>query len=817
MPSTPEIKRLRALEDYGVLDTAPEEAFDRLTSLAADLFDAPIALVSLIDAERQWFKSRYGLDAASTPREWAFCAHTIEQARQSTLVVEDATLDARFSANPLVIGDPNIRFYAGAVLTSSEGLNLGTLCVIDTKPRPAPSEENLRRLNILAQIVVDELELRRTMRIAEEKQRLLDMAERMSGVGHWRYRISDGQILWSDEVYRIHGVTRDTFDPQNADAVAFFSNEDRATIHALVAETIRTGRGYEFEMVLTAFDGPRQVICKADALLGENGEVEAICGVFQDVTEQRKTQAAVVASEQRFRRLAVNAPDMIAESRLDGVMTYVSPACLPLTGFTPEELVGRPFTSLMHPEDGAKVLEMCQTVFASKGAVAPWPVEFRAVHKDGRDLWFECKPTLTVDPVTGRFVGLIDVLRDITERKQMEAQLRQARVDAEAAAVVKSEFVANMSHELRTPLTSIIGFTALASEQPDLSDLSRKYVGRVGDASRALLCTVNDILDFSKLEAGQVHIHPQPVCLTDLARSTLELFSPQAAAKDLALVLEMGAELDDLVVSADPDRVRQILLNLIGNAVKFTDNGGVTLRLSYDPPAGMLKVEVVDTGPGVPANKQDLLFRRFSEVDGALTRSHGGTGLGLAICKGLVEAMGGALGVDSVAGQGSRFWFEISTPVAAAAPAAAEAGPSDGPSLGGMRLLVVDDHEANRDLVRLFLADAGVEITQATDGEQAVRLAAERPFDVILMDVRMPTLDGPGALRRIRQAAGPNDATPIVAFTADADADAVAHLLAQGFQGAVTKPMTPGGLISGLVRAVAFEGDHASWEYADAV
>ena len=412
----------------------------------------------------------------------------------------------------------------------------------------------------------------------------------------------------------------------------------------------------------------------------------------------------------------------------------------------------------------------------------------------------ESKPTFVTDPDNGRLVGLSDVMRDVTSHKMLEARLRQAQAEAEAAVAVKTEFLANMSHELRTPLTSIIGFTSLAGEQPDLAPLTRAYVERVGDATRALLCTVNDILDFSKLEAGQVTFQVQPVALAKLSQATLDLFTPQAGAKDLSLTFD--GEAGDLVLSIDPDRIRQILLNLVGNAVKFTDGGGVTLRQRYDRTSQTLKVEVIDTGTGIPADKQDRLFQRFSQVDGGLTRTHGGTGLGLAICKGLVEAMGGTIGVESEMGQGSRFWFKVPALLAQAPDAAEDGLAVTRPTFVGVRVLVVDDHPANRELARLFLAGVGAEVTEACDGEEAVRLAAEQPFDVILMDIRMPRLDGPGALHAIRTVPGPNDATPVLAFTADAADDT--RLLALGFQDVVAKPLQPGALITAVARAADF-------------
>jgi CheY-like chemotaxis protein len=219
----------------------------------------------------------------------------------------------------------------------------------------------------------------------------------------------------------------------------------------------------------------------------------------------------------------------------------------------------------------------------------------------------------------------------------------------------------------------------------------------------------------------------------------------------------------------------------------------------------MLMVEVIDTGPGIAPDRRDRLFKRFSQVDGSLTRSHGGSGLGLAICKGLIEARGGEIGADRQPGEGSRFWFSIPAQIANAADAAPVIPGAALPTFSGVRVLVVDDHAANRELARLILAGIGAEISEAADGEEAAQLAAEWPYDVILMDLRMPRLDGAGALRRIRQSPGPNDATPILAFTADAGTEGAANLAALGFEEVVAKPLDPGALISAVARATAFE------------
>jgi len=649
---------------------------------------------------------------------------------------------------------------------------------------------------------------------AEEQARRADVAESVAGLGHWRLDAQTHEVTWSDQLYRIYGFepgARVDFEA----AMAMTHPDDAIEANARIARQLTSGGQESTPTRIIRTDGEvRYLSGNSGAEHDAYGEIVAVVGSLTDVTDQKVAELALAASEERFRRLAVNAPSIIAECRLDGVMTYVSPASLALTGFTPEELIGRTFASLMEPDDAKAVRAMCQTVLASKGKVAPWTVEFRALHKSGARIWLECKPTPVAD-ASGKVSGLTDVITDITARKALEAQLRAAQAEAEAAAAVKGEFLANMSHELRTPLTSIIGFTSLALEQSELSDLTRTYVERVRDASQALLCTVNDILDFSKLEAGQVSIHLQPVSISKLGRATLDLFTPQAGAKDIQLLLDDACG-PDLVLTIDPDRVRQVLLNLVSNAVKFTASGSVTLRTSYDPTGDILSVEVVDTGGGIPESKQAQLFQRFAQIDGSLTRTAGGTGLGLAICKGLVEAMGGQIGVESRAGEGSRFWFRIPAPISASA-AVAETG--DGPvrpQFDGVRVLVVDDHPTNRELARLFLAAVGAEVTEACDGEEAVELADSWPFDVILMDLRMPRLDGMAALRRIRSGPGPNDATPILAFTADATAELAGSLTSEGFDDVVAKPLEPNALLAAIARATAIDMAPTQ-EFANAV
>ena len=795
-----ERQRLKALQGYGVLDTPAAPEFDRLVALAASIFEAPMAVVGLVDESREWFKAKVGLDDIEIPREHAICAELIEMEPGSVIVVEDAAAHPRYADNPFVTGRPHLRFYAGAVVTSPEGHNLGTLCVLDDKPRPRPSESQLAQLRALAQIAADELERTQAARRILEHENLLTLAESMSGVGHWRHEMS-GRMLWSDEVYRIFGTDPGTFEPDIDKTVAFFHPDDRPRFMSLMHEAMAARAGYEIEFRINRFDGAlRELAAKSTCETDERGNVTAIFGVIQDVTEQNQALRIAIKSQASYKLLADSMADVVTRIRLDGHSDYISPAVKKLIGYSPAEMIGRPAQDFVHEDDKPLILQ----TFAELGAgLEEKTVQHRAVHRDGRPVWVESRFRLLRD-TDGQPDEMVAVIRDITDRKVLESQMLAAREAAEVAAAVKSDFLANMSHEIRTPLTSIIGFTSLAAAQTDMPELAKTYVERVEKASRSLMCTVNDILDFSKLEAGQVLINPQPTDVVKLCRSTLDMLMPQAAAKDLQLRLVVDAD-PELAVVADPDRLRQVLLNLVGNAVKFTDAGSVTLELAYDEDSGSMRLAVSDTGPGIEEDKLDKLFKRFSQVDGSLTRTHGGTGLGLAICKGLVEAMGGQIGAESTAGVGSRFWLTLPVPVCATEAERPEQEAVDH-LFKGVRVLVVDDHPANRELARLFLTGAGAEITEAVDGEDAVRVAADAPFDCILMDVRMPKLDGRGALRQIRDGGGANAGIPIIAFTADASREEAGRLIDHGFDAVVPKPVVAGSLIIAVAEAlVAWE------------
>jgi CheY-like chemotaxis protein len=290
-----------------------------------------------------------------------------------------------------------------------------------------------------------------------------------------------------------------------------------------------------------------------------------------------------------------------------------------------------------------------------------------------------------------------------------------------------------------------------------------------------------------------------PASIIDIARDVMDLLGPQADKANINFSLTVGDSIPK-TLTLDGFRVRQILLNLVGNAVKFTTAGRIDIALTYDTSTARLTCTVADTGLGIAEDQLQHLFQRFSQIHGPITRPQGGTGLGLAICKGLVDMMGGAIGVESVAGEGSTFWFEI--PAAPATLLAPSTSNDVGGHLDGVRVLVVDDQDGTRELVIALLTPFGAELFEASNGQEAVDMATNIPFDVILMDLRMPVLDGIGAVAAIRSGDGPNSTIPIVAFSANVGSEALRDLDALGFDGQIAKPLSPQQLISTLTSLV---------------
>lgn len=498
-------------------------------------------------------------------------------------------------------------------------------------------------------------------------------------------------------------------------------------------------------------------------------------------------------SESRFRDVAEAAGEFIWEIDQEGRYRFLTDRVMGVLGYTPAELIGRTPFELMPTREAEWVLAQWMKMAEGKKTLSNF--EFQALHKDGHSVWLELSAKPFYDG-TGAHLGYRGTCLDISERKRVEDELHQAKSAAELASQAKSEFVAVMSHEIRTPMNGVIGFTNLLLDTP-LTPEQQDYAETIKKSGQALLTVINDILDFSKIEAGKLSMELESVDSSQVARDVIQFLSTQAHSKQLNLRLQIDAETGPFV-HADSSRLRQILLNLAGNALKFTQKGGVIIQLSTEEsetaPHHVLKCSVIDSGIGIPPDKVPKLFRSFSQVDSSTTREFGGTGLGLVICKRLVELMGGKIGVASQPGKGSTFWFtlpidssEIPKPKRLTTRLKL---PVMNPNQRQPHVLLAEDNVVNQKLATLLLTKMGCVVESVSNGFDAIAKSKETDYDIIFMDCYMPELDGYSATQEIRRLEKDrNRHTPIIAITANAMEQDRRKCLDCGMDDYISKPV----------------------------
>ncbi len=543
--------------------------------------------------------------------------------------------------------------------------------------------------------------------------------------------------------------------------------------------------------------------------LGLNGALllivaAAAAGMLRARNIAVRAAATARESEQQYRLLADNATDVVLRTNDAGFVVYISPSCVEMSGYAPDELSGRHCSEFIHSEDMESV--HAAHVALVTGVQTAQTVEYRLRHRADGWRWLESHMKAWRSP-EGSSGGVISAIRDISARKELEAELRMAREKAEGAAYAKATFLANMSHEIRTPMNGVLGFTELMLSS-DLAPEQRHYAELIADSGRSMMRLLNDILDVSKIESGAMQVAAESVDLRHIIRRCTDLMTPAAATKNVILSATIDPDLP-LRIVGDPLRLRQIVLNLLGNAVKFTEQGAITVVAKMG--GEMLKIDVHDTGIGIPADRLSAIFDQFAQADETTARVYGGTGLGLTISGELARLMGGSISVASVVGKGTTFTVLLPLQLAESGAGPAEVGDiakTDANRIRKPRVLIAEDHDINQELIVAMADRAGMDPTLASDGAEAVAMVEEatrlgKPFELVLMDMQMPVMDGLEATRQLRASGHSAAALPIVALTANAYAEDIEACRAAGMQAHLAKPVRVRDLTDVLARFVA--------------
>jgi two-component system, sensor histidine kinase and response regulator len=565
-----------------------------------------------------------------------------------------------------------------------------------------------------------------------------------------------------------------------------------------------SGKPVNFRTVYRRKSGG-QLHIDATASLTRHADRDIYIVSFKDISEQKAAAREKARQQQLLRALIDSIPDIISYRDPNGMFLGCNEAFAALRGPGATDVVGHTPEELFPPYRAEVIRTRDQEVLASQHRAV---VEETVTYPDGTEALLETVRSPLRDQ-RGNLLGILAVGRNITQRKIIEEEIRRAKDVAEEATRAKSDFLANMSHEIRTPMNAIIGMSHLALKT-DLTPRQRDYLTKVESSSHHLLGIINDILDFSKVEAGKLDIEYAEFDLAKVIDHVADLVGHKAAAKGLEFLLDIAPQVPQRLLG-DSLRVGQILINYANNAVKYTDHGRIVVSVRMDQRGhdeALLHFSVSDTGIGLTPQQQALLFQSFQQADSSITRKYGGTGLGLAISKNLAHLMGGEVGVESRFGKGSTFWFTIRAGLVHHTGLTVPAGLT---SLGapldmmlpansdGTRVLLVEDNEINQLVAQEILRDAGYIVEVAENGRIAVDMVQQRDWDVVLMDMQMPVMDGLEATQCIRKLAN-RASLPIIAMTANAMQRDRERCLAAGMNDFVTKPVDPEELFKVLMK-----------------
>ena len=798
-PEIPEFEeqRLEALYKLEVLDTAPEEGFDRLVRMAISHFNLPIAGIAIVDMERIWFKSIEGLNLKEVPREGSICARTI--LGDDILLISDVLEDPEYKANPPVFDGKEIRFYAGVPIAVDGGFNIGCLHIMDLSPREFHSED-YEMLKNLAALVGQQFAQRR---FEQDSRFLVSQTMRLNTVLE---AVADG-ILTIDEEGQIESL--------NSAAANIFGYDryelEGRSFHHLMPDLGRGGwKGYlklRAENKHRAADGSSVELkgCRKDGLLFPmdlrvremfvDGK-RLYTGIIRDITQDKANRDEITRAREILEATKENVPLGITVFDEQGLLTIVNSRFANFLDLSPK-----------YSEIGTSVRDIIEFIVA-RGDFGELNDEKRGelveslIQQPRKQQYITTKPAGRYIEISSRPMpggGLVSIYSDLTTRLRNEERLEAALQEANRANEAKTNFLSTISHEIRTPLNGVIGVSQMLADS-HLNPEQREQVDAILRSGKTLLELINDVLDMNKIESGNIDLEHILFNLHDVIHTIKSPFMLQAREKGVSFNILLDEDVPEHIKS-DPVRVRQILTNLLGNALKFTERGSVDLFVSAGDKteSGRQSVlfKVVDTGVGIPKDRQEQVFESFSQADTSIGRQYGGTGLGLSIVKKLVEMLGGTISLDSEIGSGST--FEIS--MLFALPEKDELNDFlsmqenvDEELQTGLKILVAEDNDVNAMVTEAFLKKMKCQSVVAEDGLKALDRFAKENFDLILMDVHMPEMDGVEATRRIRDRQDGKH-IPIIGLTAEAFNDRHAIFKDAGMNEVLTKPFTEAALL----------------------
>ena len=648
-----EADRAAAVRAYDILDTPREQDFDDLAKLASELLEMPISLVTFLVSDRQWFKASVGVGITETPRDISFCTHALEQSG-GVFVVNDATQDPRFRDNPLVTSEPNLRFYAGALLETNDGLPLGTLCVLDHKPREFTKRDEFI-LQTLARQVMAQIDLRRALREKNQIDERLNLALDASGfIGTWDWDVPGDRVMADPRFIAIFGG-----DPQwaksgmpIAEYVKAIHPDDVERVKVKIASAMKTGAPFHAEYRLMQTDGSvRWIDARGRCRFDESGQPSRFPGAAVDITEHKASEAAAREANSRFHSMAESMVQKIFTATPDGSIDYFNRQWSDFSGVPLDRLAGSGWREITHPQDEPEAVRRWQQTVADGH---PFEIELRLRRHDGAYRWHlsRAHPIRDADGMIIRWIGsTTDIDDQRRSRENLERIVAERTANLQASVAELEAFSYSISHDMRAPLRAMLGFSEILQEEygPQLDEQANRFLARIRTASVRMDNLIQDVLSFSRMSRLDLPLEPLDTLV--IIEEIIESY-PNLRASEIGILLPR--ELPR--IRANQAALTQCVSNILGNAAKFVAPGvKPVVRIWAEQAHGRVKIWFKDNGVGIAEKDYHRIFEIFQRLD----RTHEGTGIGLAIVKKAAERMGGRVGVESTAGQGASFWLDL--------------------------------------------------------------------------------------------------------------------------------------------------------------